>query len=216
MALGPPKPAPSKATSALSAATTGAATPTISVIASSIQQGRDLHPGARDDDGDGDDGALQERNQGGIDDSITRESASINNSKPPNLHVAATGSDNANDRHDVGCCSSSCPPRFGDGNEEPGSHLQCCCPGVRISYCKLSQVQWAPELKKRQFGVQAQSRILGALTSVTSIMVSYFLESNSTAFARIFLFLIIIIVKRTARPHRTFDVVPVSRDRSVL
>ena len=40
------------------------------------------------------------------------------------------------------CCSSSCPPSFGDGNEEPGGHLQCCCccPGVRISYCKLSQV----------------------------------------------------------------------------
>ncbi|CAM9792318.1 unnamed protein product [Ectocarpus fasciculatus] len=32
------------------------------------------------------------------------------------------------------------PPRFGDGNTEPGGHLECCCPGVRISYCKLSQV----------------------------------------------------------------------------
>ncbi|CAN0432211.1 unnamed protein product [Ectocarpus sp. 8 AP-2014] len=33
----------------------------------------------------------------------------------------------------------SWPPRFGDGNTEPGGHLECCCPGVRISYCKLSQ-----------------------------------------------------------------------------
>lgn len=37
--------------------------------------------------------------------------------------------------------SSSCPPRFGDGNTEPGGHVQCyCCPGVRVSYCMLSQV----------------------------------------------------------------------------
>lgn len=28
---------------------------------------------------------------------------------------------------------------FGNGITE-GGHLQCCCPGVRISYCKLSQV----------------------------------------------------------------------------
>ncbi|CAN0060990.1 unnamed protein product [Ectocarpus sp. 4 AP-2014] len=35
---------------------------------------------------------------------------------------------------------SSWPPRFGDGNTEPGGHLECCYPGVRISYCKLSQV----------------------------------------------------------------------------
>lgn len=40
----------------------------------------------------------------------------------------------------------SWPPRFGDGNTEPGGHLECCCPGVRISYCKLSQVLVLPRM----------------------------------------------------------------------
>ncbi|CAN0236911.1 unnamed protein product [Laminaria digitata] len=79
------------------------------------------------DGDDDDDGHHAVEDPGGLHDRI-RESPS---------RPALTGSV---DDDDGGCGSSSCPPRFGDGNEEPGGHLQCCCPGVRISYCKLSQV----------------------------------------------------------------------------
>lgn len=47
---------------------------------------------------------------------------------------------NGNNYNNNNALSTSWPPRFGDGNTEPGGHLQCCCSGVRISYCKLSQV----------------------------------------------------------------------------